>query len=106
MVGEGGMSPEYFLHHLTLSEATDYVQGQDRRHRQSWEQTRVLANIISKCFTGASLDDWKFPWEKDSPTSTLDEIDDEEQKKFEELKQKCLLINQRNNGRRSSMGIK
>ncbi len=97
------MSPEYFLHHLTLAEALDYVHGQDRRHRQSWEQTRFLANIVCKCFTGDSLDDWKFPWENQADNSI--DIDDEEQKKFEELKQKCLMINQRNNGRRSSMGI-
>jgi len=95
------MSPEYFLHHLTLSEAMDYIHGQDRRQRQSWEQTRVLANIICKCFTGDTIDEWKFPWEEN--TTSIDDIDDEEQKKFEELKQKCILINQRN-GQRSSMG--
>ena len=97
------MSPEYFLHHLTLSEALDYIKGQDRRSRQSWEQTRVLANVFCKCFSGDTLDDWKFPWEESSMT---EEEDSEEQRKFEELKQKCLLINQRNNGRRSSMGIR
>lgn len=98
------MSPEYFLHHLTLSEAMDYIHGQDRRQRQAWEQTRVLANIICKCFIGDTIDEWKFPWEEN--TTSIDDLDDEEQKKFEELKQKCLLINQRNNGRRSSMGIR
>ena len=97
------MSPEYFLHHLTLSEALDYIKGQDRRSRQSWEQTRVLAIVFCKFFSGDTLDDWKFPWEESSMT---EEEDSEEQRKFEELKQKCLLINQRNNGRRSSMGIR
>lgn len=89
------MHPDYFLHHLTLSEAYDYVQGQDRRQRQSWEQTRVLANVIRSSFTGEPIKDWVFPWEKIS-THGIDEIDDEEQREFERLKQKCILINQRN----------
>ena len=90
------MDPHYFLHHLTLSEAIDYIHGQDRRQRQAWEQTRVLSNVICKCFTGESLDDWVFPWEKLSTSGILDDIDDEEQRKFEELKQRCIAINQRN----------
>ena len=98
------MSPEYFLHHLTLSEALDFIHGQDRRSRQSWEQTRVLANVICKCFSGETLDDWIFPWEKDLHNGMTEEEENEEQRKFEELKQKCILINQKLNGRRTAMG--
>lgn len=88
------MRPDYFLHHLTLSEAYDYVKGQDRRQRQSWEQTRALANVIRSTFTGEPIKGWVFPWEKVSDHGI--ELDDEEQRKFEELKQKCIMINQRN----------
>lgn len=47
---------------MTLAEAQSYLAGQDRRARQSWEQTRVLGGLIHKVLTG---EDWsiEFPWD-------------------------------------------
>lgn len=66
------MSPDYFLHRLTIAEAQDYMAGQDRRHRQQWEQTRFLSSIVYKTLTGQDLD-LTFPWEEEA------EIGDEEE---------------------------
>lgn len=61
-MGEGGCSPEYFMHHMSLDEADDYMQGLQFRYRNQWEQTRFLANINCKVLTGESAD-ITFPWE-------------------------------------------
>ena len=65
IVGEGGLSPEYFMHRMTVAEAISYLRGQDRRHRQGWEQTRLLGGLVHKVLTGA---DWEppFPWDKEA----------------------------------------
>lgn len=81
------MNPDYFLHHLTLSEATDYIKGQDRRHRQQWEMTRMIA-------CGLGVDYFEFTWEKERPKS--DEALTEEQKEWEALRRKAEAINNHN----------
>ena len=57
---------------MTVSETICYLAGQDRRHRQQWEQTRLLAGTVVKVLTGEDID-MSFPWEEceesaDSPT--------------------------------------
>ena len=48
---------------MTLAEAHSYLPGQDRRARQSWEQTRVLGGLFHKVLTG---EEWsiEFPWDE------------------------------------------
>ena len=51
------------MHRMTLAEAQSYLAGQDRRARQSWEQTRVLGGLVHKVLTG---EEWsiEFPWDE------------------------------------------
>lgn len=65
VVGEGGCSPEYFMNRMTLAETNSYLSGQDRRTRQSWEQTRLLGGLIHKVLTGEHWD-ISFPWDKET----------------------------------------
>ena len=52
------------MYRMTLAETNSYLSGQDRRARQSWEQTRLLGGLIHKVLTG---EDWdiSFPWDED-----------------------------------------
>ena len=86
------MSPEYFLHRLTLAEAIDYIKGQDRRHRQSWCQTRLLAGVVHKLLTGEDFE-MKFSWEEE-PKKSEEEMSEEE-RQWEEIKRKAEEYNTR-----------
>lgn len=86
------MSSEYFMHRLTLSEAIDYIKGQDRRCRQHWERTRFLAGTIYKVLTGEELD-LQFAWEQE-PEKSEDEMSEEE-KEWEAIKRKAEEYNRR-----------
>lgn len=50
---------------MTFAEALDYLTGQDRRHRQQWETTRMLANVVSGVLTGQEIN-CTFPWDNES----------------------------------------
>ena len=50
---------------MTFAEALDYLTGQDRRHRQQWESTRMLANVVSGVLTGEEIN-CTFPWDNES----------------------------------------
>lgn len=62
MVGEGGLSPDYFLHRMTVTETESFLRGQDRRYRQQWEQTRLLAGTVVKLLTGENIE-LEYPWD-------------------------------------------
>ena len=68
-MGEGGCSPYYFMHRMTIAETNSYLSGQDRRARQGWEQTRLLGGLIYKVLTGDDLE-CPFPWDEDSEEVT------------------------------------
>lgn len=57
-----------------MGEASDYIKGQDRRSRQQWEMTRVLAKVLHKVETGKNMT-MDFPWD-----------DEDEEKEKEERK--------------------
>ncbi len=60
------------MHRMTVAEALSFLRGQDRRHRQGWEQTRLLGGLVHKVLTGA---DWspQFPWDnEDRPAESED----------------------------------
>ena len=62
---------------MTMQEAEDYIAGQDRRYRQPWEMTRLLAKLIHKVETGKELK-LDFPWdneeEEERPEATPEEL--------------------------------
>jgi hypothetical protein len=62
---------------MTMQEAEDYIAGQDRRYRQQWEMTRLLAKLIHKVETGKELK-LEFPWdneeEEERPEATPEEL--------------------------------
>lgn len=58
---------------MGVGEASSYMCGQDRRSRQSWEQTRMLCGLVHKVLTGKDLD-LAFPWdEPDCESAPTDE---------------------------------
>ena len=90
------MNPEYFMHRLTLSEAIDYIKGQDRRCRQHWERTRFLAGTIYKVLTGEELE-LQFAWEQE-PEKSEDEMSEEEKEWGQSSGRQKNTINARSNG--------
>lgn len=69
MVGEGGVSPDYFLDHMTLTEVRYFLEGLERRKRDAWEQTRILGYIIAQVNSTKKLkqsDILSFPWDKET----------------------------------------
>lgn len=62
---------------MTVAEALSFLRGQDRRHRQGWEQTRLLGGLVHKVLTGA---DWEpqFPWDKENRPAESDDTSEEE----------------------------
>ena len=62
VVGEGGVSPEYFLRRMSVGEAKDYIKGLNRRHRQAWEQTRLLCRFVYGAAGGKNFE-MPFSWD-------------------------------------------
>ena len=65
VVGEGGVSPEYFLRQMSVGEAKDYIKGLNRRHRQTWEQTRMLCRFVHGAGGGKNFD-LPFSWDHEN----------------------------------------
>lgn len=64
VVGEGGVSPEYFLRRMSVGEAKDYIKGLNRRHRQTWEQTRMLCRFVYGAAGGKNFE-MALPWDNE-----------------------------------------
>lgn len=77
---------------MTVSETVAFLRGQDRRHRQGWAQTRLLAGIVVKVLTGESIE-LEFPWDDES--DAVDRPTDEE---LEELRRKARALERQING--------
>lgn len=77
IVGEGGCSADYFFNRMGITEAVGYIKGLNRRHRQSWEQSRMLCRLVYKLLSGEDLE-WDFPWdseqESEEPEATKEEL--------------------------------
>jgi hypothetical protein len=93
--GEGGLSPDYFLNHMGLREANDYITGLNRRYRQQWEQTRLLCRLIHKVETGKELE-LDFPWDEEDE-DTAAESRQEHERRLEELRQRAKVMEGRMN---------
>lgn len=66
------MDPAYFFGSLGLQEAADYLEGAQKRERETWEQTRHLSKVIVKCMTGSDFQ-MTMPWE----LPTAEEIEEQ-----------------------------
>lgn len=86
-VGEGGMSPEYFLHALTFWEAALFVQGFHRRYHQEWEVARYGAyySAAPHCKDFGWERMGQFPWEK-KPEEPVDK--EQELRELQELRRR------------------
>lgn len=70
-----------------MQEARDYIEGLNRRHRQSWEQTRVLGRLIVKAMTGRDWD-MDLPWDDEEE----EEIEETTEADLEELERKAKMM--------------
>ena len=70
MCGECGVSPDYFLDRMSLDEVRLYLDGYERRKRDSWEQTRILGYIMAQVNSTKPIkqtDILTFPWDQEAP---------------------------------------
>ena len=75
IVGEAGVSPDYFMRDMTCDEAADFVIGFDRRQRGAWERARIGWYIL--CAGGeiqSPQDIYSFPWDKQPKSVSVKEI--------------------------------
>ena len=83
IVGEGGVSPEYFHRHMTFCEADDYLAGLHRRYHPGWEMARMQADVAAKCAGNKEgLKEMVFPWESET-TKHAPEVSEEERRLME-----------------------
>jgi len=79
------MSPEYFKKYLTFTEAVLYVEGLNDRARTSWEQSRMIMNVINSSMGGDGIN-LPLPWEQEGEErpATNEMTDDEKRQLLEE----------------------
>ena len=73
VVGEGGIAPDYFLDKMSFIEVESFLDGLNRRNRESWEQTRLLGYIIAQSNSTKTLkqtDILRFPWDEEEKKDT------------------------------------
>ena len=62
-----GINPEYVLDRMEMYEVNALIKNQYRRHKDDWEQARLIAYLIAQCNSKKRMkltDIVKFPWEK------------------------------------------
>jgi len=91
-VGEGGVSPDYFLDKMSFSEVRYFLQGLSMRNRESWEQARILGYIIAQSNSTKELkqtDILRFPWDEEEGGPQANIVSDAD---MERLRQKAKAI--------------
>lgn len=86
-MGEGGISPSYFLDKMTFGEVEAFLTGFNRRNREAWEQTRVIGYIIAQANSTKKLeqtDILRFPWDNERETKKDTQVSDEEMLRLRE----------------------
>lgn len=94
VVGEGGVSPSYFLDKMTFGEVEAFLTGFNRRNRDAWEQTRIIGYIIAQANSTKKLeqtDILRFPWDEESTERKDTHVSEEEIKR---LREKAKLMEQ------------
>lgn len=59
------MSPEWFYRRLTFRDASDFITGMERRYRNAWEQSRMVADVVAKVAGNKGGTGLVFPWEEE-----------------------------------------
>lgn len=70
-----GIAPDYVLDRMEMYEVNALIKNQYRRHKDDWEQARLIAYLIAQCNSKKRMkltDIVQFPWEK---KNVKDEID-------------------------------
>ena len=94
VVGEGGVHPSYFLDKMTFAEVVTFLDGLNRRNREGWEQTRVIAHVIAQANSTKQLeasDILRFPWDEEQGKKKRSTVSDED---IERLRKEAKLIEQ------------
>ena len=80
MIENGICSPEYFFDKMQLYELEVILDNLQLRHKQNWEQTRLLAYIIAQSNSTKKInitDVIKFSWDNEK-NETIDIMTDED----------------------------
>ena len=91
-MGEGGVSPDYFLDKMSFAEIRYFLEGLSMRNREAWEQARVLGYIIAQSNSTKELkqtDILRFPWDKEESEPQANIVSDAD---MERLRQKAKAI--------------
>lgn len=68
IVIEGGISSEYFFDKMQMYELQPFINNMNKKNKESWEQTRLLAYILAQVNSTKKLsmtDIIKFSWDLD-----------------------------------------
>ena len=68
LVVEAGLDPGYVMDHMEFYEIDAILNSMQYRHRQSWEQTRMICYILAQSNSTKSIkptDIICFPWDDD-----------------------------------------
>lgn len=72
IVGEAGVSPQYFLSIMTPDEAADFLEGYRRRQREAWERARIGWFMQVSDAEGKEMTDiFPFEWDKKKQTKRV-----------------------------------
>lgn len=70
-----GINPEYVLDRMEMYEVNALIKNQYRRHKDDWEQARLIAYLIAQCNSKKRMkltDIVQFPWEKKNIKNEID----------------------------------
>lgn len=72
IVGEAGVSPQYFLSMMTPDEAADFLEGYRRRQREAWERARIGWFMQVSDAEGKEMTDiFPFEWDRKKQTKRV-----------------------------------
>lgn len=87
VVGEGGVSPDYFFNNMTFGEVLFFLKGFEIRKHDAWEQTRLLGYITAQVNSAKVLsptDILSFSWDNEVKTKKDIGVSDNEIKRLRE----------------------
>lgn len=86
-----GLDPGYVLDRMEMFEVRALMKNRHLRHKEAWEQTRVMAFINAKC-SGAKIEKFEdlftLPWDKEQEKGN----EDPDYSQLERLKSKAKAI--------------
>lgn len=72
IVGEAGVSPDYFLSKMSPDEAADFLEGFRRREREAWERARIGWCLqVSDAQNKSATELFPFTWDSKPPTKRI-----------------------------------